>query len=499
MGYALAVTYPCCGNLGGGGFMLIHSAEGENIFIDFREKAPLAANKNMYLDSEGKVKQKLSTEGYLAVGVPGTVKGLNYALSKYGTMNLEQIISPAIELAEKGFILQAGDIKFLNAGKKRFQKQANVASIFLKSGKKSYQVGDRLIQKDLATTLKIIAKGGEKGFYQGQIAQQIAKASEENNGLLTLADFSSYEIAQRKPISCNYKDYTVITAPPPGGGTTLCQMLNILSGYQLKSKAQDLHWFFSAMLYAYADRNTYLGDPDFVDNPVAKLLSKDYAVQIRNQISDSLNIEPKTLFPQTNNAQEGNNTTHYSVVDRAGNAVAVTYTLNSNFGAGVIAKNTGFFLNNEMNDFTLKPGEANQFGLVQGNANEIAPGKRPLSSMSPTIVLKEGQVFLVTGSPGGSTIPTTVLQIITNIIDYDLDLAAAVNTPRIHYQGLPNLVFSEPYAVSNQKFVGLWEKGYKVIPFLTWGAAESILFDWETETYMGGNDSRKSSGKAVAY
>jgi gamma-glutamyltranspeptidase / glutathione hydrolase len=496
VGYALAVTDPCCGNLGGGGFMLIHLADGKEVFIDFREIAPLAANRNMYLDKNGNVIKGLSTKGYLAVGVPGTVKGFDFALANYGTLSRQQVINPAIALAEKGFILQEGDVKILQANRDKFQ-DANVAKIFLKDGKDSYEVGDRLIQKNLAQTLKLIATQGTDAFYKGAIAQKIVSASQENRGILSLKDFANYSVVTKEPIRCNYRGYEVISSPPPGGGTTVCQMLNILEGYNLKElgvhSVESLHLMFWAMRYAYRDRNSYLGDPAFVKIPLDKLLSKQYAEQIRSKINrDRNNIKQ-------NSSKEGTNTTHYSVVDKYGNAVSVTSTINSNFGAGVIASDTGFFLNNEMNDFTSKTGVANQFGLVQGEANIIEPGKRPLSSMSPTIVTKNEKVFLVTGSPGGSTIPTTVVQVITNIIDYGMTVERAVNTPRIHYQGSPNLVLSEPYALNSKTVQNLWEKGYKVTPFLTWGAAESIQVNLKDNSFLGINDSRKSAGKAIGY
>lgn len=502
VGYALAVTDPCCGNIGGGGFMLIRLANGKNTFLNFREKAPLSATKNMYLDKQGNAVSGLSTKGYLAVGVPGTVKGLDRTLSQYGTMTRTQVMAPAIELAQKGFILQQGDINILNSSIKKFTKQPNIAAIFLKNGTTPYQVGDRLVQKDLAQTLKLIAQQGPDAFYKGAIAQEIVKASNANGGILTPADFANYTVAETQPLQCSYRGYEVLSAPPPGGGTTLCEMLNILEGYQLKElglRSKDsLHLMLSAMSYAYADRNTYLGDPDFVKNPVERLLSKDYAASIRSQIPREQAIPPKPLYSGIT-SKEGTNTTHFSIQDRYGNAVAVTYTINSYFGAGVIAGKTGFFLNNEMDDFTSKPGVPNKFGLVQGSANVIEPGKRPLSSMTPTIVTKNGKVFIVTGSPGGSTIPTTVLQVTTNVIDYGMNIQAAVNAPRIHYQGLPNLVITEPYALRSMVVQDLWEMGYRVAPFLPWGAAESILVNPKPETLYGANDSRKPAGEAVAY
>lgn len=501
VGYALAVTDPCCGNIGGGGFMLIHLAGGKNIFINFREKAPLAASKNMYLDRQGKVISGLSTKGYLAVAVPGTVMGLERSLSQYGTMTRKQVMAPAIELAQKGFVLQQGDVNLLNSGKEKF-KQPNVAAIFLKNGKNSYRVGDRLVQIDLAQTLRTIADQGAYAFYQGAIATSLVKASKQNGGILTRKDFAKYTVTQTQPVRCIYRGYEIISAPPPGGGTTVCQMLNILSGYQMKKLGwhtrASLHLMLSAMLYAYGDRNTHLGDPDFVKNPIQRLLSQKYAAQIRASIPSNRAIPPRQLYSGIAKT-EGTNTTHYSIQDRYGNAVAVTYTINSYFGAGVIAGKTGFFLNNEMDDFAILPGVPNQFGLVQGNSNTIEPGKRPLSSMSPTIVTKNGKIFMVTGSPGGSTIPTTVLQVITNVIDYDMNISEAVNAPRIHYQGLPNLVITEPLALKSDVVQDLWEMGYRVAPFLSWGAAESILVNPKTKLIYGANDSRKIAGKAFAY
>ena len=498
VGYALAVTDPCCGNLGGGGFMLARLADGRETFINFRETAPLKADADMYLDESGNLIEGLSTNGYLAVGVPGTVKGLNYALDKYGTMQLERVIEPAIELAEGGFVLQQGDVDIFEAGKKKLL-EPNVAEIFLQDDK-TYQAEDTLVQSDLANTLRAIALEGTEAFYRGEIAEKIVAASQDNNGILSLEDFANYQVSEYEPVSCNYRGYEVTSSPPPGGGTTVCQMLNILSGYNLKELGwktpQSLHHLFSAMLLAFGDRNRYLGDPDFVDNPIDKLLSPEYAASLRDKIAFEA-IDPESVY-STDIQREGTNTTHYSVVDKYGNAVAVTYTINSYFGAGVVAPGTGFLLNNEMDDFTTKLGEKNQFGLRQGEANLIEPGKRPLSSMSPTIVTKDGRIYLVTGSPGGSTIPTTVLQVITNAIDYDMDLSDAVNTPRSHYQGIPDRVLSEPQAITPETFRGLQLRGYSIVPFIRYGAAESILVhpDGKME---GVNDSRKPAGSAVAY
>ncbi|MEN9565314.1 MAG: hypothetical protein RLZZ69_510 [Cyanobacteriota bacterium] len=499
VGYALAVTDPCCGNLGGGGFMLIHLADGTESFINFRETAPLKADSQMYLDEQGKLRENSSTDGYLAVGVPGTVKGLNYALDQYGTMELKKVIKPAIALAESGFVLHSGDVEIFEAGKENLL-QPNVAKIFLSEGK-TYQVGDVLIQSDLANTLKAISQEGEEAFYQGEIAQKVVAASQKNNGILSLKDFANYQVQEYEPISCNYRGYRVASSPPPGGGTTVCQMLNILSDYNLQELGwhtpQSLHQMFSSMLLAFGDRNRYLGDPNFVDNPTNKLLSVEYAAALRAKIAFAA-LDPESIY-STDVQHEGTNTTHYSVVDKEGNAVAVTYTINSYFGAGVIAPETGFLLNNEMDDFTTKLGSANQFGLHQGTANLIKPGKRPLSSMSPTIVTKDGQVYLVTGSPGGSTIPTTVLQVITNVIDHEMSLPDAVNAPRVHYQGLPDQIVAESHAITPKTFRGLKLRNYNnIMPFMSWGAAESILVNGD-RTMIGVNDRRKPAGEAVAY
>ncbi|MEO0836114.1 MAG: gamma-glutamyltransferase [Cyanobacteria bacterium J06642_3] len=501
VGYAAAVSDPCCGNLGGGGFMTIHLANGQETFINFRETAPGKSTANMYLDSQGKVVKDLSTKGYLAVGVPGTVKGLNYALKKYGTMTREQVINPAIKLAEDGYALQRGDVEIFKAGQKRLQ-DPSVAKIFLDQQQKILPVGTVLKQPELAQTLRQLIPEGD-AFYQGEIAQKVVAASEANGGILSLADFANYQVSEYQPIACNYRGYRVISSPPPGGGTTLCQMLNILAGYDLQKSGwhttESLHRILSAMLFAFGDRNTYLGDPDFVDNPLDLLLSQEYAAQIRQQIPGNRAVPPEAVYNREVQ-EEGTNTTHYSVIDSQGNAVAVTYTINSFFGAGVAAPGTGFLLNNEMDDFTSKVGVANQFGLKQGSTNIIEPGKRPLSSMSPTIVMKGDRVVLVTGSPGGSTIPTTVLQVITNLIDYQKSPSEAVNTPRFHYQGFPKWVRSETSFLPTRTVRGLIFKGYKLINSRKqWGGAESIYVDPQTGLITAVNDKRKPAGRALAY
>ena len=503
VGYALAVVDPCCGNLGGGGFMTIHLANGKNTFINFREKAPLAATRDLYLDKNGNVIPGLSTAGYLAVGVPGTVLGLDQALAKYGTMSGKRVISPAIKLAEKGYILQQGDVNLLSTSTASFATQPNVAAIFLKNSKTPYQTGDRLVQKNLAHTLKLIANQGPQAFYKGAIADQLVKASRANKGILTKKDLADYTAEEVQPVSCSYRGYQLISSPPPGSGTVLCEMLNVLEGYSLTSLGfrlpTSVQRFLETMLYAYADRNTYLGDPNFIQIPLQRLLSKSYAASIRAKIPAS-GATPPCLVYSCVNTNEGTNTTHYSIIDQYGNAVSVTYTINAPFGAGVIAGNTGFFLNNDMDDFTAKPGVPNLFGLVQGTNNVIAPGKRPLSSMSPTIIFKDGKLFMVTGSPGGSRIITTVLEAITNVIDYRLNIQEAVDYPRFHYQGLPNLINVEQNSLPPATIQELTKTGFIFdSQNRTWGASESILVDPKTGLLNGAIDRRRPAGAALAY
>jgi gamma-glutamyltranspeptidase / glutathione hydrolase len=490
VGYALAVVHPCCGNLGGGGFMTIQRADGEEIFINFRETAPIDATVDMYAG-----KDNASQEGYLAAGIPGTVRGLEYALNNYGTLGRSTVMESAIELARKGYILEAGDIEILERGKNLLQYEPEISSIFLKNGE-SYRVGDRLLQSDLAKTLTAIAKDGETAFYEGEIAKKIVAASQANGGIFTLDDFAEYEIDRGKPLACNYRDREILTSPPPGGGLVVCQMLGILEGYPIETRSvKTIHQRLAAMLFAYTDRNRYLGDPNFISIPTEKLLERDYLNNIRDRIGDRA-IPPESLEIKNNN-KEGQNTTHYSILDRWGNAVAVTYTINSYFGAGVVVPDTGIILNNEMDDFTTELGKSNQFGLIQGEANQIAPKKRPASSMSPTIVKKDGKVTLIVGSPGGSTIPTTVLQVILGSIDEGKDIVTAVNSPRLHYQGLPNIVRIEENALSKSEIAELEQLGYTIqVSPISWGAADSIEVE-KDGMMVGASDRRRSAGLAL--
>ncbi|EMM7988203.1 TPA: gamma-glutamyltransferase [Morganella morganii] len=479
VGYAQAVVNPCCGNIGGGGFMTLHLADGKNIFINFRETAPASASADMYLDKDGNLIKDASLYGYLAAGVPGTVKGLDYALEKYGTMKREQVMAPAIKLARDGFILTRADTDVLDTTTARFKQDPEAARIFLKPDGSAFQPGDRLIQSDLANTLERIAKEGLPAFYEGDIPQIVEKASQAGGGKLTAKDFADYTISEVAPVTCTYRGYEFISAPPPSsGGVTICQTLNILEGYDLKAmgfnSADYIHTLTEAMRHSYMDRNTFLGDPAFVKNPTEKLTSKAYAEELRKEIIPGKATPSAQVQPGTG-PHEKPETTHYSVVDNKGNAVSTTYTINGRFGAVVIPPGTGFFLNDEMDDFTTKIGEKNMYGLVQGERNAIAPGKRPLSSMSPTIVTKDGKIFLVLGSPGGSRIISITLQTALNIIDHGMAPQEAVNAPRIHHQWLPDEVYYEQRGVSKDSLNLLDKMGYKMVEQTPWGAAELIM------------------------
>jgi gamma-glutamyltranspeptidase / glutathione hydrolase len=476
VGYALAVTHPCCGNLGGGGFMTIHLAGGKDTFINFREKAPQAAKWNMFLDSAGNPLAEKSLNGFLAAGVPGTVLGLETAREEYGTLPRATLLAPAIRLAEQGFVLTRGDVDVLEVGTDAFRSQPNVAAVFLNHGD-PFKPGDRLTQPELAATLRAIRDGGVRAFYHGAIAAAVADASKAHGGRLTRADFAAYTVTETAPLTCAYRGYTIMSAPPPSsGGVILCEMLRILEPYPLQlmgfHSSRSVHYLTEAMRYAFRDRNRYLGDPAFIDNPTDRLISDAHAAEIRSHIAAG-RASPSRVVAGDKDPVEHAMTTHYSIVDAAGNAVSVTYTINDDFGAKVIAGDTGFFLNDEMDDFTAKPGAPNLFGLVQGKANAIAPGKRPLSSMTPTIVLKEGKPVLVVGTPGGSRIITTVLEILVNVIDHGMSLQEAIDAPRIHHQWLPDTLAAEPFALSADTTKVLGRMGYRVVPLEVWGAGNA--------------------------
>jgi gamma-glutamyltranspeptidase/glutathione hydrolase len=498
--YALAVTDPCCGNLGGGGFMTARLADGRAFFLDFRERAPLKATRDMYLDASGAVRPDASRRGWLAVAVPGTVAGLEYARAAWGKMSRARRIGPAIKLAEAGFALGPGDIALLAPFTKDFAADPASAAIFLKDGQ-PYRADDRLVQTQLGASLRLIARDGPDGFYRGSIAQAIVAASAAHGGILSLDDFAAYRAVERKPLACDYRGYRLVAAPPPSsGGVTLCEILNILEPFPLRTlgfhSAEAVHDMVEAMRQAFADRNNLLGDPDFVAMPLERLLSRAHADALRKRIlADRATPSSDIALPQP----EGVHTTHLSVVDYEGNAVALTYTINAFFGAKVIAPGTGFFLNDEMDDFSAKPGAPNLFGLVQGEADAITPGKRPLSSMAPTIVTKDGRLFMVTGSPGGSRIITITLETLSNVIDYGMTLQAAVDAPRFHHQWLPDRIEAEPGALSPEAAARLKAMGYAIAEPGRWGAAESILVDPATGMMTGANDSRRPAGAALGY
>jgi gamma-glutamyltranspeptidase / glutathione hydrolase len=496
VGYALAVVDPCCGNIGGGGLMTIHLKDGRDTFINFRETAPAAASAPMYLDAAGQPISELSRSGYLAAGVPGTVMGLERAAQEYGRLARRALLAPAIALARDGYVLSRADADILDG--KRFAKDPVAAKIFLRPGGARLEPGDRLVQTDLAATLEAIEQQGSDAFYRGPIPIAVEKASGESGGILTARDFADYTVTEGPPLTCSYRGYHIVSAPPPSsGGTTICEILNILEGYDLKAlglrSASSVRLMIEAMRRAYRDRNTYLGDPAFVQNPLERLLSKDYAGAIRTAINAGSTTPAAALQPTKEKAE----TTHYSVVDVEGNAVAVTYTINGSFGAAVIAPGTGFFLNNEMDDFTIKPGAPNLYGLVQGEANAIMPGKRPLSSMAPTLVEKDGHVLLVLGSPGGSRIITAVLETILNVVDYGLTPQQAVEAPRLHYQGLPDEVDYERSGLTPETTAELTAMGYKLIEQRPWGAVE--LIEITNGRLYGASDPRRLAGAAVGY
>jgi len=510
VGYALAVVYPAAGNLGGGGFMTVQLADGRKTFLDFREKAPLAATANMYLDKDGNVVKGLSTHGHLAVGVPGSVSGMEYAREKYGTMKRADLIAPSVQLADKGFALEQGDIDMLLTATNDFKKDPVSGAIFLNKGE-PFAVGQKLVQKDLAKTLREISAKGTDGFYKGWVGKAIVASSQAGKGIITQADLDQYKTRELAPVECDYRGYRVVSAPPPSsGGVIICEMLNILEGYPLKDlgfrSAESVHYQIEAMRHAYVDRNSYLGDPDFVKNPLDRLLDKGYAAKIRAAIDPKKAGVSKDIKPGVA-PHEGSNTTHYSITDKWGNAVSVTYTLNDWFGAKVTADKTGVLLNNEMDDFTSKIGVPNMYGLVQGEANAIAPGKRPLSSMSPTIVSKDGKPVFVVGTPGGSRIITAVLHTILNVVDYGMNVQEAVDAPRFHQQWLPDVTNVETFAISPDTRKILTDMGHNLgvpqpanhLAAIIVGAPSLGGKPVGANRFYGANDPRRNTGLAAGY
>ncbi|MFG6078008.1 gamma-glutamyltransferase [Erwinia sp. OPT-41] len=503
VGYALAVTHPQAGNLGGGGFMLIRTASGHATAIDFREMAPIKASRDMFLDAQGNADGKKSLTSHLASGVPGTVAGFALANKEYGTLPLAQLIAPAIRLAEKGIVVNealADDLKVY--GKEVLITHPNSKAVFYKADGQPYARGEKLVQHNLARSLRLIATQGPDAFYKGEIASEIAAEMAANGGLIGKADLANYKAVERKPISGTYRGYEVFSMPPPSsGGIHIVEILNILENFDLAKmgfgSADAMQVMAEAEKHAYADRSEYLGDPDFVKVPWQALTSKAYAKSLAQQIDvnkalPSTEIKPGKLAPY-----ESNQTTHFSVVDKQGNAVAVTYTLNTYFGSGIVAGKSGILLNNEMDDFSAKPGTPNIYGLVGGEANAVQPYKRPLSSMSPTIVAKDGKTWLVTGSPGGSRIITTVLQMVVNSIDFGMNVAEATNAPRFHHQWLPDqLRVEKGFSPDTLKLLEAKGQHVKVLPAM--GSTQSIMIGPDGTLY-GASDPRSVDDLTAGY
>jgi len=510
VGYALAVVYPAAGNLGGGGFMTVQFADGRKTFLDFREKAPRAARRDMFLGNDGQVIKGLTTTGWLAVGVPGTVSGLEYAREKYGTLPRAALIDPAIRLAADGFALEQGDVDMLTSANADLKKFPPTAEIFLNKGQ-PFATDEKLVQPELADTLRLIREQGVDGFYRGRTAAAIVKASEAGGGIITAEDLASYRVRELPPLECDYRGYHVISPPPPGsGGVAICEMLNILEGYPLHElgfgSAEAVHDEIEAMRHAFADRNSLLGDPDFVKNPVKELIDTNYAARIRDAIKPDKAGVSSEIRPGVA-PHEGSNTTHFSIIDDAGNAVSLTYTLNDWFGAKVVASGTGVLMNDEMDDFAPNPGAASADGAIQGDANAIAPGKTPLSSMTPTILTKDGKPVLVLGTPGGARIITTVLQTIVNVVDFGMDIQEAVDAPRIHHQWMPDVTRTEPYALSPDTRKLLEGMGYRFekaeqanhVAAIIVGAPSISGKPVGRNRYYGANDPRGGTGLAAGY
>ncbi|WP_372368954.1 gamma-glutamyltransferase [Candidatus Uabimicrobium sp. HlEnr_7] len=499
VGFVLAVTLPRAGNIGGGGFMVVYDAKTQKaITIDYREKAPVKATADMFLDKKGNVDNEKARFSLLSSGVPGTVAGLALALQKYGTYSLEKALQPAIHYAEKGFKVSPGLADSLKALRGRFTKSPASAKIFFK-GDKNYEPGDIIKQKDLATSLKEIAVQGVKAFYEGQIAKKIASEMHKNGGLITLEDLKLYRPSLRTPIHGKYRGYDIYSMPPPSsGGVHLVQMLNILEHYPLgnwgQNSAQTLHVMAEAMKLAYADRAKHLGDPDFVKVPIDGIISKSYAKHLLSKIKLGNTTPSEKIFADDPWKHESNDTTHFSVMDQYGNAVSNTYTLNFSYGSGITVPGTGILLNNEMDDFVAKPGVPNAFGLLGGKANAIEPQKRMLSSMTPTIVIKDDKPFLVTGSPGGSRIITTTLQIILNVIDHNLNIAEASSLPRIHHQWYPDEIRIEK-GLSIDTIRLLRKKGHRVIQKSVMGSTQSIMRS--SKFFFGASDPRRVDALTV--
>jgi len=502
MGFALAVTLPNAGNLGGGGFMLVHDARtGKSTAIDFREMAPTQASRDMYLDADGKVIPDKSLFTQAAVGVPGTVAGLLYALEHHGTRPRAALIAPAVALAKGGYPVDETLGALLAAEKGHLGAWPATKKIFFK-GDEPLKVGERLVQADLARSLQAIARDGAKAFYQGDIARAIVAEAKAHQGLITAADLAGYQVVEREPVRGNYRGYEIVSMPPPSsGGTHIVQILNMLQGFPLKEwgpdSAKTIHVMAEAMKLAYADRSEYLGDPDQVKVPVKGLTSPGYAAELARKIDLTRATPAATIKPGKPQPYESDQTTQYTVADAAGNVVSVTYTLNLSFGSGIVAPGTGILLNNEMDDFSAKPGVPNAFGLIGGEANAVAPRKRPLSSMSPTLVLKNGKPWAATGSPGGARIITTTLETLVDLIDFGMNPAEAAATPRFHHQWLPDELRVEK-GLSRDTVTLLQQLGHKVVEKAAMGRTQTIQFAPDG-TLVGASDPRNPNGAAKGY
>jgi len=507
--FALAVTHPAAGNLGGGGFMMIRLKNGRTTAIDYREMAPAAATRNIYLDQNGNVIQGEggSIEGYRAAGVPGTVRGMELALKKYGSGKLSwsQLIEPARRLAANGFVVTNSLARGLRGNREYLSRYPETKRIYLNNGK-FYNEGDLFVQPELGATFTRLQQRGPNEFYTGQTAQLIAADMKRHNGLLTLDDLRGYVAKEREPLRGSYRGYEIISMPPPSsGGAVLLEMLNILEGYELKkldwASSDRYHLMTEAMRRAFADRAEYMGDTDFVKVPIAGLIDKKYAAQLRSTINAERASSSEQVKAGKPLGYESDETTHFTVVDAEGNAVANTYTLNNSYGSAVVAKGTGLIMNDEMDDFAAKPGTPNLYGLIQGERNAVAPRKRPLSAMTPTFVLrKDGSLWFTVGSPGGPTIINTVLDVITNVIDYDMNIQQAIDAPRIHHQWLPDELVYEPYGLSGDTQRALASRGHKLVDKPRYlGDCEGIMIEEKTGIRLGATDPRRSDGLAVGY
>jgi len=506
--FALAVTHPAAGNLGGGGFMMIRLKDGRTTAIDYREMAPAAAHRNVYLDKDGNLikGEGGSLVGYRAAGVPGTVRGMELALKKYGSGRLtwSQLVEPARRLAANGFTVTYSLARSLRNSDDYLSTYAETKRIYLKNGN-FYNEGELFRQPELAATFARLQRFGPNEFYEGETARLIAADMKRNNGLMTLEDLRGYVAKERTPLRGNYRGHEIIAMPPPSsGGAVLIEMLNILEGFDLRkseaSSSDRYHLMAEAMRRAFADRAEYMGDTDFVKVPVAGLIDKSYATTLRSTIKTdraSTSAEVRAGRPA---GYESEDTTHFTVVDAEGNAVANTYTLNDSYGSSATVKGAGILLNNEMDDFAAKPGTPNMYGLIQGERNAVAPRKRPLSAMTPTIVLrKDGTLWFTVGSPGGPTIINTVLCVITNVIDYDMNIQQAIDAPRIHHQWLPDEIVGEPYGLSGDTQKALKSRGHTLAKQRTLGDAEGIMIEEKTGVRLGATDPRRSDGLAVGY